>query len=314
LFIAVLSTPFLIIAWAAVVAAIVLAFVYAQRSRTIRDRLKAEHETQFEEIPGTTSDSMGLVTRWLYVAGFRRPGTTALFVAFSIATLLTGLVLALTIHHSSQLAKIRVWLYDMPGNIGALMDPVLISMPWFLFIILAVLPWLYVRSVRRKRVAMIEQDLPITLQLLSTLSQAGLGFDAALLRVLESGDTERPLGEELNHFRRENLSGIPRADCWRRLARRVELGSISMFVSAMMHAEQVGGAISGVLQHQTEDVQSRRRERALIAAQSLQVKLVFPLVICFLPGIFVWTLGPAFYQFLKVLDGIMRDTGGATGL
>jgi tight adherence protein C len=97
--------------------------------------------------------------------------------------------------------------------------------------------------------------------------------------------------------------------CWKRLARRIDIPSVSTFVAAMVHSEQVGGGLSGVLEHQTEDAQSRRREAALILAHSLPVKLVFPLVLCFLPGIFVWTLGPAFYQFLKVLETVMQQRG-----
>lgn len=310
----VLSTPFLIIAWAAVVAAGVIAVIYAKRAHIIRERLRSEHETQFEEIIGTADESMGTLQRWLFLAGFRRPGSPGLFLAISLASFFVGLAVALTISASSALLQARLWLYDMPGNIGALLDPVLVSMPWFLFVICAVGPWLYVRSVRRKRVKEIEEDLPITLQLLATLSRAGLGLDASLVRVLESSDPDRPLAQEFINFRRENLAGLSRHDCWRRLAQRVDVSSVSMFVSAMLHAEQVGGGISTVLEHQTLDVQSRRRERALIASQTLQVKLVFPLVICFLPGIFVWTLGPAFYQFLKVLDGIMRGVGPTSGL
>ena len=99
-----------------------------------------------------------------------------------------------------------------------------------------------------------------------------------------SGGSWYPLGAKIMQVLEENIDGISTSNT-------------------------SGGGISNVLGHQTEDVQSRRRERALIAAQGLQVKLVFPLVICFLPGIFVWTLGPAFYQFLEVIDGIMRDSG-----
>ena len=58
-----------------------------------------------------------------------------------------------------------------------------------------------------------------------------------------------------------------------------------------------------------DDSGTHRRERALVQAQALPIKLVFPLVLCFLPGIFVWTLGPAFYQFLQVIDSVLRTSG-----
>ena len=306
---AALSIPFLLVALGAIAAAVLLAVLYASRGRRIRDRLQAEHETQFEPLTSLPDDDMWWLPRWLYVSGFRRRGAEGAFLASAGAALLVGILLAVTVRASTQLFEARTWLYDMPGNIGALMDPVLVLMPWFLLVMVAFIPWMVVRSARRRRIQEIEEDLPISLQLLATLSRAGLGFDSALAKVIESGDAERTLTQELMTFRRENVSGIPRLQCWHRLKRRVEVPSISMFVSAITHAEQVGGGIADVLGHQTEDVQSRRRERALIAAQGLQVKLVFPLVICFLPGIFVWTLGPAFYQFLQVLDGVMRDAG-----
>jgi pilus assembly protein TadC len=186
------------------------------------------------------------------------------------------------------------------------MAPVLLAMPWVAAVVITSMPWLYVRAARRRRVREIGEDLPIALQVMATLARAGLGFDAALTRILESAEPNRTLTDELQTFKRENLSGIPRAQCWKRLARRTDVPSVSTFVSAMVHAEQVGGGLSNVLEHQADDALGRRREVALVAAHSLPVKLVFPLVLCFLPGIFVWTLGPAFYKFLELIDQVMR--------
>lgn len=305
-----LSTPFLIVAWIAIVLAIILAYVYGRRATRIRSRLISEHDAQFEPLAPVPDEGMSWMGRWLFLAGFRRPSAVALFMATSAAALFIGAAAALTISVSALMADARDAIYELPGGIGTMLDPALLLIPWFFFLIISLAPWLYVRSERRRRIREIEEDLPITLQLLATLSRAGLGFDAALLRVLDSGDKTRTLSAELTTFRRENMSGIPRDRCWRRLARRVEIPSISVFVAAMIHAEQVGGGVANVLEHQTEDVQGRRREQAMIKAQSLPVKLVFPLVICFLPGIFVWTLGPAFYQFIQLIDGVMRSTQG----
>lgn len=312
---AALSTPLVVVAWIALVAAVVFAFVYAKRGARARERLRAEGSASFELTGHLPDRDASWLHRWLFVAGFRRPGATGAFLVAAAVALAAGLLTALTLRSSTLLLDARQTMYDMPGDIGKIIDPLLLGIPWVLGIIIASIPWVIVRSARRRRVREIEEDLPITLQLLSTMAQAGLGLDAALIRVLDSSDETRPLPQELQQFRRENLAGVPRADCWRHLGRRVDLPSVSIFCSAMIHAEQVGGGISEVLAHQTADVQSRRREQALITAQALPVKLVIPLVICFLPGIFVWTLGPAFYQFLQMIEGVLRGaTGGAGGL
>jgi tight adherence protein C len=281
--------------------------VAGDRRQRITDRLQAEQRVQFETVAPVPDEDMSWMRKWLYVAGFHRPDATSLFLSFVVVALVLGLALAFILRGMPATGTAVEWLNTLPGGIGALMAPVLMAMPWVVAAIITSLPWLYVRSARRRRVKEVEQDLPIHLQVLATLARAGLGFDAALIRVLESGEPGRTLYEELQTFRRDTLAGIPRAQCWRRLARRIDIPSVSTFVSAMIHSEQVGGGLSGVLEHQTEDALSRRRESALIQAHSLPAKLVFPLVLCFLPGIFVWTLGPAFYQFLQVLNTVMQQ-------
>jgi tight adherence protein C len=68
----------------------------------------------------------------------------------------------------------------------------------------------------------------------------------------------------------------------------------------------VGASIAETLRHQADDLRQRRREQALVVAQALPVKLVFPLIVCFLPGIFISTLGPVLYQMIQVADSVLR--------
>lgn len=81
---------------------------------------------------------------------------------------------------------------------------------------------------------------------------------------------------------------------------------MSIFVSAIVQAEQVGAGIAQVLRQQANDLRDRRREDAMAMAMSLPVKRLFPLVICFLPGIFVAALGPTAYQFFQHIDTVLR--------
>ena len=152
----------------------------------------------------------------------------------------------------------------------------------------------------------VEADMPVTLELLATMSESGLGFDSALTRVVDSRRDERPLFQDLKTFQLEVLGGISRVQCFRRLAKRLEVPSMTIFVSALVQAEQVGAGFSKVLRIQADDLRNRRREDANMLAQALPVKLIFPLVTCFLPGIFVCTLGPIFLQFIKLADSVTR--------
>ena len=77
---------------------------------------------------------------------------------------------------------------------------------------------------------------------------------------------------------------------------------MTILTSAMVQAEQIGSGVANVLRGQADDLRQRRRERALEFSMALPVKLIFPLVICFLPAILVFTLGPAFYDFFRLAD------------
>ena len=157
-----------------------------------------------------------------------------------------------------------------------------------------------------ERVEQVEQDLPISLELLATLSEAGLGFDAALARVLESVMESRPLAREFRSYQADLLAGRARVEALRRLSRRLEVSSVTILVSALVQAEQLGSGIAQTLRRQADDLRERRRERANAFAMALPVKRMFPLVICFMPGIFVWTLGPFFVQLFQFADTFIR--------
>jgi tight adherence protein C len=238
--------------------------------------------------------------RWLYLAGYRRRDAVAAFYLCMAVALAAGIAVAFAFR-AFVMATLGAWLASMPGNLANLFLPLIVLMPWLLLVTVAITPVLAVRARRRRIVREIEQDLPITLELLATLSEAGLGFGAGLTRILDSETDPRSLAQELNQFRVESLAGMPRTRCLRRLARRVEVPSMSTFVSALVQAEQMGAGLAEVMRHQADDLRNRRRERAFLLAQALPVKLVFPLVICFLPAVFVFTLGPAFHSLFRTL-------------
>jgi tight adherence protein C len=275
--------------------------------RTSRDR--AWDYLDQEEGPNAAesvdSEERGPLGSWLALAGYRSHAAVRWFIGLTVASTATGVALILLFRRSGIVEMGLRGLGSIPGAVGEIFWIPLVLGPWISLVVMAVLPWLVVRSTRRRIVTEVEQDLPLVLELLATLGESGLGFEAALARVIDAQPPERPLTVEFRTFQRETLTGRPRTEALRRLARRLDVTSLTIFVSAVVQAEQIGSGVSDVLRRQAEDVRDRRRDRALNLAQSLPIKLLFPLVICFLPAIFVVTLGPILLQFIKFADAIM---------
>lgn len=257
---------------------------------------------------GPVPQREGWLRGWLSLAGFRRPDASVVLVTTSAMSLLVGLLAAFMMR-SSVVPYAVTTVSDIPGGVGELMAATFEAVPWLALIVISLVPFLVVRSARRRRVRELERDLPLVLELFATLAQAGLGFDAALSRIVQSQAAARPLIAELVNFQRDLMGGVPRLQALRHLAHRVDVMAMTIFVSAIIQAEHVGASIADTLRHQADDLRERRREQALLAAQALPVKLVFPLVACFLPGIFVSTLGPVLFEMVRVANSVLRTTG-----
>src|SRR5262249_50056568 len=138
---------------------------------------------------------------------------------------------------------------SIPGSSADVLVALLQGGPRLLFVGAASVPTVVVRLIRRERVSAIEQDLPLVLELFATMAEAGLGFDAALTKIVRARGTDRPLVAELGAFQLDTMGGIPRAQALRLLARRVDVLALTRFSSALIQAEQVGASIAETLQH-----------------------------------------------------------------
>ncbi len=297
----------LVVLWLAVVAGLYLVLARVARQRRVLARLGASPEEEEQEAAEVRRASpedqdpsrLGL---WLTRAGFRGPRARTKFLLAAALSLAAGALCVALLTGSAPLRVLQARVELLPPSVASFVGTALDVAPWFLGAVLAASPWLVVRAARKRRVESLKRELPILLDLLATLSESGLGFDSAIERVLASSPEEGPLIEELRQFQLETLAGFSRIRCFRHLAERAHLPAMSVFCSAMIQADQVGAGFSHVLRQQADSLRARRREDAMIQAQALPVKLVFPLVICFLPGIFVTTLGPAFQQFAETLE------------
>jgi tight adherence protein C len=133
--------------------------------------------------------------------------------------------------------------------------------------------------------------IPDTLDLLTISVRAGLGFDAALGRVVDK--LKGPLSDEFRRALAEVRVGKARRDALRDIVPRTEVAPLTNFIGAIIQAEQLGVSISKVLQVQSEQLRIERRQRAEEQAAKAPIKMLFPLVGCIFPSLFIVILGPA---------------------
>ena len=243
---------------------------------------------------------------WLSTAGLRDPRAPWIVIGALGIAILLGTLLALWLSSLPVLRQVVEDVRSLPGGTGEVFAVLVSGLPLLAGGLIALAPLGYVSGKRSRRLEAVERELPMVLELFATLAEAGQGIDAAMQRVISAHGGGSVLVEELALFQREVLAGLPRRVCYRRLAARVDVPNLNSFVSAMIRSEQVGSGLARTVRQQADDVWNRRREFALLRSQVLPVKMAFPLVICFLPGIFVYTLGPAFKQFLEMADSLTR--------
>lgn len=158
----------------------------------------------------------------------------------------------------------------------------------------AALPLLWLNNHISQRRTAIVKGLPDAFDLITTCVEAGLGLDAAIARVAEK--VEGPFAEELSITLREVGMGRSRSEALRDLAQRTAVPDLSIFVNAIIQAEQMGTSIGTVLRVQSDQMRMRRRQRAEELAGQAPVKMTFPLVLCIFPTLFIVILGPAVIQ------------------
>ncbi|HEV8116242.1 MAG TPA: type II secretion system F family protein [Acidimicrobiales bacterium] len=147
------------------------------------------------------------------------------------------------------------------------------------------------RRARARQLA-ISNQLPDTLDQLTICVEAGLGFDAALARTARTG--RGPLAQELARLLQDLRVGVPRVEALNGMLERTDVPELRQFVHVIIQAESYGVPISKVLRTQAAEQREKRRFRAEERAMKLPVKVIFPMVFCILPTLFIVVLAPAF--------------------
>jgi tight adherence protein C len=158
-------------------------------------------------------------------------------------------------------------------------------------------PDLVLYQVAYNRTDRMRKELPDALDLLTISVEAGLAFDAALAQVARN--TEGPLADEFFRVLQEMQIGMGRAQALRDLGERTNLPELKGFVTAMVQADAFGIPIAQVLRVQAKEMRVKRSQRAEEIAQKIPVKILFPLIFCIMPVLFVVILGPAAITILR---------------
>ena len=170
------------------------------------------------------------------------------------------------------------------------------------------LPGMVLARLAKRRAHRVRLSLADALDLLVVSVEAGLGLDQALTRVgTELAFAYPELADELKLINLELRAGKPRAEALRNLADRTGVDDLSSLVTMLIQTDKFGTSVAQSLRVYSETLRTKRRQRAEEAAAKTGVKMVFPLVLCIFPSIWVVTIGPAAIKFVTVLFPMVEN-------
>jgi tight adherence protein C len=206
------------------------------------------------------------------------------FMAIRVATVVAAVV-----------AFLALFVLNLLGLSGILR----LAAPGFVIMALVLGPDSWLNRKVEERQHAIQVSLPDVLDLLVISVEAGLGFEQALDRVVNSVDG--PLSEEFSRMLGETRAGAARAEAMRTMDERCQVPELRSFVMAIIQADTFGVSIGRVLRAQAEEMRIKRRQIAQEKAQKAPVKMLIPMVFCIFPALFAVVLGPAIIQIMEGL-------------
>jgi tight adherence protein C len=181
-----------------------------------------------------------------------------------------------------------------PGALTVLMAVVLTGVAY-------VVPELLLYSRGQERQKAIALELADTLDQMTIAVEAGLGFESAMARAGRNG--RGPLAQELVRTLQDIAVGQPRREAYLALAERTSVPDLRRFIRAVVQADAYGVSIADVLRTQAQEMRLKRRQRAEEKAMQIPVKVIFPLILCILPTLFIVLLGPAAMDIVDAFSG-----------
>ena len=232
-----------------------------------------------------SSSETGKLRRLLIAAGYRNGDAVVVFFGIRLGLALIGFVL------------LAFPLIMRPNFMTALAACALGYL----------LPSMALKRMVKRRQHRIRLGLADALDLLVVSVEAGLGLDQAIMRVSDELAHAHPdLADELRLINLELRAGKARAEALHNLAERTGVDDISSLVAMLVQTDKFGTSVAQSLRVHSDTLRTKRRQRAEEAAAKTGVKMVFPLVFCIFPAIWVVTIGPAAIKFVQVLGPMVK--------
>jgi len=230
------------------------------------------------------ADGQESIKDGLTEAGFRGPNAVTTFLG---AKVLLGLGLPVLFLLTVS------WMGMSLGN----------TLIWML--VLGVIGFNYLWQKSNERKLEVTHGLPDALDLMVVCVEAGLGLNAAIVKVASEMQLASPvLATELRQVNNEMKAGINSIDALRNLADRTGVPDVKSLVAVLVQTDRLGTSVAASLRAQSDSLRIKRRQRAEEAAHKVAVKLVFPLVLCIFPELLLILIGPGMLSIYRALSDV----------
>jgi tight adherence protein C len=162
------------------------------------------------------------------------------------------------------------------------------------------LPDLLVYNSGLRRQQDLRKGMSDALDMLTVCVEAGQGFDGALLQVARS--VKGPIAGEFARVLSEIQIGKSRGEAFGSLGERTTAPEVKNFVSALIQADRLGLPIANVLREQSKEMRIVRRQQAEEKAQKVPVKIIFPMLLCIFPAMFIVIIGPGAIRMIETFS------------
>jgi len=266
-----------------------LAAVDRRRRQERSERLQQLLSALGSKVQSAPENSQTEAQRLLLGAGYVGPGALPTYFGVKVAGAIG--IGALFFVSSPAIAQAL----DLPRNLILLIGVWGAVFGW-------VAPTFFVAAKAKRRKKEILRALPDALDLMVVCVEAGLGLNQALQRVAEEIAIVSPaLGEQMGLVNLEIRAGTPRDEALRNFANRTDLEDVRALTTVLIQTERFGTSVAQALRIHSDTLRTKRRQRVEEASAKTAIKMLFPLVFCIFPALFLVILGPGVLQALKVL-------------